>query len=254
MSEGRDDLSRETLNAYADGELSPAEMTRVAALLAKRPDLQAYVENQARLKHHLQESFAPLLGEPIPERLLQATLARRTSPVPAWRVRLQEFFTWNVVGPAAATLAAGLLVAVVVERFASEQTPFVKSFENGRILAQGKLAQALDDQLASNAQAGPVRIGLSFQSKQGRDCRTFEWISAAVSTSGVACRVGADWHVAALATEARHANDTAAYQTAGAEMPQSIRSTVSAIISGQPFDAADERDARAHHWAGVGSH
>lgn len=253
MSKDRENLSRETLDAYADGELSPAEMTRVAALIANRADLQAYVEKQAQLKRQLQESFAPLVREQIPDRLLQATLAGRSSGTAAWRNRWREFFTWNVIGPAAATLAAGLLVAIAVERVSPEQGPFVRSSENGRILAQGELARALDSQLASSAQTGPVRIGLSFRSKQGQDCRTFEWISAAVSTSGVACHAGADWHVAALATAARQANDQVTYQMVGAEMPQAIRSTVSTMISGQPFDAADERAARSHRWAGGAS-
>ena len=117
--------------------------------------------------------------------------------------------------------------------------------------ARDDLARELDDQLASNAQPGEsVRIGLSFRNKQGSDCRTFAWVAGSVSTSGIACHVAGDWHVAALATEARQAHDRTAYQTAGAAMPDSIRSTVSAMIAGQPFDPAEERAARAARWAG----
>ena len=248
-----EDLNRETLDAYVDGELPPAEMTRVAALIEERPDLRAYVESQQRLTLHLQESFAPLMNEPIREQLQQRISSfaeKRSARMSIATERLREFFTWNVVGPAAATLAAGLLVGIVVERFVPE--PFVASISNGQVLAQGELAHALNDQLAANASPTEVvRVGLSFRSKQGHDCRTFEWAAASVSTNGVACHFASGWHLAALVTEPRRANDAATYQTAGAGMPDAIRATVSLMISGQSFDPAEERAARAGHWAGT---
>jgi hypothetical protein len=257
MSEGNEVLSRATLDAYADGELPPAEMSRIAALIERRADLRAYVESQERLRHHLQTSFEPVMNEPIPERLEQLihSAVRKGPTRPSiLKERLREFFTWNVIGPAAATLAVGLFVGLAVERFVPEAAPFVRSTQSGQILAQGELAHALDDQLAANASPNEVvRVGLSFRSKQGRDCRTFEWTAASVSTSGVACHATGGWHLAALVTQPRHANDAAAYQTAGAGMPDAIRSTVSAMISGEPFDPADERAARAAQWAGGNS-
>ena len=254
MSEGNEDLGRETLNAYCDGELPAEEMTRIAALLEKRPDLRAYVEGQERLRRHLHESFAPLMNEPIAQRLQAlVTSSSNNKRATVVRERLREFFTWNVVGPAAATLAAGLLVGIVVERVVPEPGPFVGSASTGQILAEGALAHALDDQLASNPQSGQhVQIGLSFRSRQGRDCRTFVWNGDAQSTSGIACRFGADWRVAVLASQTRRVEDRATYQMAGASMPNSIRDAVSAMISGQPFGPDEERAARAAHWAGAG--
>lgn len=256
MSEGYEDLSRETLNAYADGELSPSDMTRIATLLEKHPDLRAYVESQERLRHRLQVSFAPVMNEPVPERLRQLvdSFAGKTRAGKFLvRDRLREHWTWNVIGPAFAALAVGLLVGIVIQRFEPESGPFIGAGPNGEILARGELAHALDDRLASNASASDVvRVGLSFRSKQRRDCRTFEWATGSVSTSGVACHFVGGWHLAALVSEPRPADDAAAYRTAGAEMPDAIRGIVSAMISGQPFDPSAERAARASHWAGAG--
>src|SRR3546814_18311004 len=47
--------------------------------------------------------------------------------------------------------------------------------EQGRLIASGALAKALDSQLASNQpQNARVRIGLSFRDREGRYCRSFD--------------------------------------------------------------------------------
>ena len=252
MSEGKEHLTREMLDAFVDGELPPADMTRMAALIEKRADLRAYVESQEKLKHHLRDSFSQVLHQAIPAQIgrLIASAAKRPVGKSRWSDWLREFFAWGVAGPAAATLAVGLVVGLFVGRF--QPAPFVASVSNGQILAQGELAHALDVQLAANASSKEiVRIGLSFRSKQGDDCRTFEWMSSSVSTDGVACHIAGKWNLAALVNAPRHPNDTAAYQTAGATMPDAIRGTVSAMISGEPFDPSGEEAARAAHWTGA---
>jgi hypothetical protein len=119
------------------------------------------------------------------------------------------------------------------------------------VLAQGELAGALSQQLASSDQSGRrTRIGISFRGRSGLDCRTFEWSGTTTAANGVACHTGGEWAVAALATTARTANDQSAYQMAGAAMPDTIRNTVNEMIAGLPYDAAAERAARDAHWSG----
>ncbi len=255
MSGEKPDFSRETLDAYVDGELAPEEMTRVAALLAERGDLKSYVEAQLALRNRLQDSFAPLLAEPIPDRLQQALRAGKTQSrlvTASWRARVGEYLSWRVAVSAAASLAFGLIIGIAIERSAPTETPFVRSAQNGQVLAQGELAGALTEQLAASDRRGQhARIGISFRGRNGLDCRTFEWLGATTTANGVACHSGGDWAVAALATTARTANDRAEYQTAGAAMPDAIRNFVNDMISGEPFDAAAERAARAAHWSGA---
>ena len=253
MSGENRDTGRETLDAYVDGELPPAEMTRIGALLAERADLKSYVDDQIALKTRLQASFAPLLVEAIPDRLqqaLHATLPRlRTA---SWRARISQYLSWNVAVPAAASLVFGLIIGIAIERSGPAELPFVRSFSNGQVVAQGELADALNVQLASAGRSAPhAHIGLSFRSRNGEDCRTFEWRGEATVTSGVACHAADEWAVAATATTARTANDQAAYQMAGVGMPDAIRNTVNAMIAGEPYNAAAERAARGAHWRGA---
>jgi hypothetical protein len=249
MSGEMPNFSRETLDAYIDGELAPEEMTRVAALLAERADLKSYGDAQLALRIRLSDSFAPLMAEPMPERM-QQTL-RRAKQKPSWRARLDEYLSWRIAVPVAASLAFGLVIGIAVERSAQTELPFVRSSRSGQVLAQGELAGALSEQLASSDQTGRrARIGISFRSRSGLDCRTFEWLGTTTGANGVACHSGSDWAVVALATTARTANDQTSYQMAGATMPDAIRNVVNDMIAGAPFDSAVERAARDAHWSG----
>ena len=252
MSGEKPDISRETLDAYVDGELAPLDMTRVAALLTERAELKAYVDAQLALRNRLSDSFAPLMAEPISDRLqqtLRTPTPRRSTA--AWRAWFGETLSWRVAIPVAASLSFGLIIAFAIERSAQTDLPFVRSSQNGQVLAQGELAGALSNQLASSDQSRQrARIGISFRSRNGLDCRTFEWLGTTTATNGVACHTGGDWAVAAMATTTRNANDQSPYQMAGAAMPETIRNTVSEMIAGAPYDAAAERTARAAHWSG----
>lgn len=253
MSGKTPEIKRETLDAYVDGELTPDAMTRVAALLAERADLKAYVDSQIALRNRLSDSFVPLMAEPIPDRL-QWTLRAATPRlhVASRRGWLGKFFSWRVGVPLAASLAFGLIIGVAIERSARTELPFIRSSQNGQVLAQGELADALSEQLAaSNQNSRRARIGISFRSRMGLDCRTFEWLGATMATNGVACHAGGEWAVAALITTRRIANDRAAYQMAGAAMPDAIRNVVNEMIAGAPYDAVAEHAARDTHWSGA---
>lgn len=248
MSGEKPEISRQTLDAFIDGELTPEEMTRFAAILAERAELKAYVDAQITLRNRLSDSFAPLMAEPIPDRLQHALRAS----TPSWRARIGEYLSLNVAVPAAASLAFGLIIGIAIERSAQTSLPFVRSSSSGELLAQGELAGALSEQLASSDQRGQrVRIGISFRNRNGLDCRTFEWLGTTTASSGVACHTRGDWAVAALAATMRPANDRSPYQMAGAAMPDAIRNTVNDMIAGAPYDAAAERAARAARWSGT---
>jgi hypothetical protein len=239
------------LDAFIDGELSMTERQEIEAFLAKRPDLAAYVEQQSGLRRRLADAFAPMMDEAIPQRLRDAVVS---SPVSA-RFRAAAWLraaadnvarvpvVLRVAVPATA-LACGLLLGVWFE---SGPRPDFQTSPGGRMVAQSELAEALSRQLASAGvpQSGP-RIGISFRNRNGQNCRSFLVPGGGASTAGVACREGGDWVVAALA--AAPGQTPGAYQQAGADMPEVIRSAVSAMIDGEPFDAAAERAAREAGW------
>jgi hypothetical protein len=259
MSQRASDPTPAELGAFVDGELPPQEMARIATLIAARPDLEAIVSRQMRMRAQLAAVFAPPLQEPVPRPLQDAA---RNTPI-SWRARLlaqgralrdrlASRWVWRIAIPAAATLALGLVAGVAIDRLVSISPLIERSPETGQMVAQGQLARVLNDQLASaggtSQQAG---VGISFRNRNGQDCRTFEVAGDTNEISGIACRAKGNWAIAALASQKRESNTSSAYQMAGSEMPDVIRKAVGAMIVGAPFDAQAERRARDRQWQGV---
>jgi hypothetical protein len=242
--------TRETLAAFVDGELDAAETSRVAALIERDQGLKAYVEDQERLRDGLRAVFADIVSAPVPTRLLATA---EHTPI-SFRVRLTrwlEDFSGRGGNPVvrfavpALTLALGLVIGIGVERNATSPAEFVPSA--GQIVARADLADALEKRLASDAQSGPARVGLTFRDKDGTTCRSFQVANGTSTTDGFACRERGEWRVGALVTG--HESATGGqYALAGSEMPDSLRAAISARISGTPLDAAAERQARDQRW------
>lgn len=231
-----DDTDIEILTAFLDGELPPEEAARVAALLATRPDLDAWVNRQQRLRGSLRDAFAEVSDAPVPAQLAALT---RTAPI-SWRWRMAQAFHgafWKTWVPAGAALATGLAIGVALHPSGDLTS------HGGQVMAQGALADALDRQLASagDTATGP-HIGVSFRNHSGQDCRTFTQGEQA----GLACRETDGWMVGMLVRQP--VEPSAAYQMAGSALPDAIRNAVAAEIQGAPFDAAAEKAARDQGW------
>ena|SRR5579863_678218 len=226
--------THETLSAFIDGELPPKEMERIAALLAERPDLDAWVRRQEALRTGIKSAFSEVMTAPPPSRLVRAA---KGAPI-SWRWRIRDFATPRVWAPAGAALALGLVIGIALRPgsdFASR---------DGQMMAQGALATALNDKLASDGDTGSgPRIGISFRNRDGRYCRTFD----ADAQSGLACHGDKGWAIALLAAHPQ-AESSGAYRMAGSEMPDTIRAAIGATIEGEPFDAAAEKMARDQNW------
>ncbi len=244
--------TQEKLDAFVDGELPMDETRAIEVLLITRPDLKTYVERQHRLRQTLTDAFSPLMDEAIPQRLRDAVMSTRAASglqAQSWLRVLGEtvtdanFLLLSVV-PTAAELACGLLIGVVLQH--GTPSDFVTT-SAGQMVAQGKLADALTNRLASagTSASGP-HIGVSFRNRNGQDCRSFTIPGTNASTAGVACRAGDGWVVAALT--AAPGKSRSAYQQAGSDMPPVIRDVVSSMIAGEAFDAAAERAARDRGW------
>lgn len=229
--------TRENLSAFIDGELPPKEMERIAALLATRPDLDAWVKQQEMLRAGIKTAFSDLVTARPPEALIRAV---ETAPI-SWRWRLQQAWrgtalrTWI---PAGVALAAGLLIGIGLT------PPGDIASRGGLIVAQGALASALDKGLASEgAPASGPRIGVTFKDRDGRYCRSFD----TDGQSGFACHEGAGWGIAMLAARP-HAESSGPYHMAGSEMPDIMRAAIAARIQGEPFDKTAEKAARDRGW------
>jgi hypothetical protein len=141
----------------------------------------------------------------------------------------------------AASLVLGALVAWQVLA-PGEGAPIVAG--QGALLAQGGLARALDQQLASEQRGEePVLIGLTFKSRDGSFCRSFEM--RAVLTAGLACRAGSQWQVTSTDSSLAPQGEL---QQAGSALSPAILRAIEARVDGAALDAEAERSAQLAGW------
>lgn len=246
-------VSDATVMAYVDGELDPGERAAFEAALAIDTELARRVSAQRALTARLRGAFQPVIEEPVPERLLSAvrgapTAAPSVASIASARAtrterkeRAKRRWAWPEFGAIAASVAVGLLVGHFV---LTSKDPLIS--RDGDLVADGVLASALSNQLAANqSRSAPVRIGVSFRSKNGDLCRTFA-LHGTQPLTGLACRDREDWRIDVLARGA--AGSSGAMEQAGSAMPEVIARAVDASITGEAFDAAAEEAARRHQW------
>ncbi|MES3021175.1 MAG: hypothetical protein V4857_06270 [Pseudomonadota bacterium] len=252
-------FSDDTLMAYADGELDAATRAAIEQAMRADPAVAARVGQHRALRADVFGAFAGALKEPVPQGLqgmlrtgtvvqLDAVRSARAQaagqPAPAPRRR----WSWPEWGALAATLVIGVLAGSMgIGSTTGEPQLAALDAKAGTLMAQGKLAAALSNQLSGAPPAGgEVRIGLTFAAKDGNYCRSF----ALSGTAGLACHGEAGWSIPVL-TEAG-GDAPGAYRRAGVAMPGPVLEAIDARIEGQSLDAAAEHAAQQQGWARKG--
>lgn len=244
-------LTDQELMAYADGEMPLMDAKRVEAAMAEDPPLAARVARFRAVRRALHTAYDSVLTEPIPERLralLGDVAASEPAPerAPVVDLAAQREKRQPRFGPPAwAAIAASLIVGVLVGRAVLPSGDLI--VDNGRY-AGADLTRVLDTRLASDSenQSGATRVGLTFRATDGDICRTFSHTARAASISGLACREGERWAVQ-LAVQG---DAQGQFRQAGADA-SAVLNAMDAMISGEPFDATQERASRDQNWAPV---
>ena len=240
-------FSDEMLMAYVDRELDAAASAAIDAAIARDAELAARVERQRRLRVAVHAAFEPILQEPMPKRLLDA--ASGTAPVSS-ASRAQRRWAWFEWSAMAASVVLGVLIGGVFIGD-SRRAPAVDPgsdlvAERGHVVARGGLALALSEQLASTQKPdAPVRMGLTFLSKNGEYCRTFALEKGAAA--GLACSSAGEWRIQVIA-QADRAGTSCDYRTAAAQLPPAVLREVDVRIQGGSLDAEAERAAQQRGW------
>lgn len=232
-------VSDETFFAWLDGELDAEEAARVASAVEADPELAAKAERHREMQGRLKGAFDQVLTAPVPgsiaaaarERAAVVDLAERRD---ARRAPSSGLPKWAAF---AATLAIGLLAGMLVPLRGDGPV----TLEDGKVYAAGALDDALDSELASAPSGGAVRVNLTFRDQGGAICRSFVESGA----SGLACRDGARWQVRGLFTGPE--GQDGAYRMA-AGMDPNLAALISSAMAGDPFDAAQEKAAKAKGW------
>ena len=222
-------IDRETLIAYADGELNDIERARVERAIAADPALGDEVAKHRRLRDRLAAAYAPVADAPVPERFARL-LHEEPSVVSLDAAREKRRSRFAV--PQWAAIAASLVIGLAVGQSLDRR-------DEGSIVIAGKLEHALDTQLASAQPAdAAVRIGLSFRATDGALCRTFERRSLA----GIACHEDGEWRLRRASWSP--GQGTEYRQASSGEMAAAAQ----AMMAGEPFDAVAEKMARDRGW------
>ena len=232
-------MTDEQIAAYADGELTGEELAAAEAAISNDPAIARKVEVHRALRSQLGEHFAPVLEQPVPERLTsllqgEAAMDNVASFAAARQKRglPPAVRRWApIAGPA---IAAALALAVLVPGTGGNDVP------DG--YAGATLAAALDQQLVS--EQGPdaaTRILLSFEDQQGQLCRTFR----SGESGGIACRDHTGWKLEvgmmldrAQSTQFRQAGSEAELMEAAQDM------AAGGALTAEQEAAARERDWR----------
>ena len=230
-------IQDELFFAWLDGELDEEAAGRVAAAVAASPDLAARAEQHRQLAAGLRGAFESVVEGSGAAPRFEPSEVIDLGAMAAERDRRRSWLAAPQLAAMAASLAVGLLIGT---QFIGPAVSPV-AVEGGHLVATASLGKALDTSLASTpADEGP-RVGLTFRDASGRYCRSFSDASA----SGLACRQGGRWQVEGLfpAAEGRGGD----YRMAGGEGPR-LAALIDETISGEPFDAGQEKAARDGGW------
>jgi negative regulator of sigma E activity len=164
-------VSEELISAYLDGELNTEERTLVEQALADSPDLRRFYQDLQGIQAGLRAlprqrssvDFAARITaqiardslRPLPTEDQIVTPARRgaKSKTPAWR-------SWQVMVPAAASLVAMVLVAVLaVSSWRPDAAAPVRSFVASQAPDGGQRISAPREQVAHGATSIPSPAG-----------------------------------------------------------------------------------------------
>ena len=239
-------VSREELAAYADGELDAGRAAEVAALVDADPKLARQVAAHRAMKAQLSAHFAPILDQPVPERLttlltpadrqvIDFAAERQVIDFAAERGRRAQrrgLPRWSYF--AAPAMAAALALALFIPR-GGGNSPMGD-------YANAQLASALDSQLAAQQGGGAAtRILISFQNRKGEYCRAF----SDPAQSGIACRDPSGWRLADLGPGS--AAGGASYRQAGSDFA-ALMAKAQDMAAGPALDASAEQAARTRDW------
>ena len=229
-------IDDEKFFAWLDGELPPEEAALVEAEVAKSHELSRAAEQHRAMQARLKTAFDPIADAPVPERL--RSQAEVIDFAAARRAREERRGTspaqWTAL---AATLAIGIFGGAMLAPHSSG----LVEVQGGRLYAASALNQALDTELASAPDKGPVRIGLTFRDQSGALCRTF----TNLQSSGLACRGGSRWQLRGLF--AAPEGQGGSFRMA-AGMDPSLAALVNSTMAGDPLDAAQEKSAKERGW------
>ena len=226
-------MNDEDFYAWLDGELDGDAAASMAARVAGDPALAARAAQHRALGDRVRGAFASVIADNVaPPRMTADVVdltARRTPHARGFGL------------PQWAAMAATLVVGLVAGQLVGGSSDGPVEQRGGTMVAAASLDRALGAQLASAGNDGPIRVGMTFRSRDGAICRSFTDGGA----SGLACRDGDAWRLEGLLAAPQSPNGD--YRMAAGEDPR-LAALIEDRIAGEPFDSVAEKAARDANW------
>lgn len=245
MSE-RFELNDELLCAYMDGELDPEARARVEQALVDDAGARVRLERMRAADERLKAEIPlPALqpNDPLSARILDG------KPVPP---RVSRPSRWGVAISALAAGISGIVVGFVLSRSQEPKVvPVVASVTSASTSLSGASSNQLLLATLENGESGKaavegdrsVQIILTFESDDGRYCRTFGARDASASAEGVACRNAGQWQVVAWDGTA---DPGEGFRAAGAS--ELLDDAMDRLGGSPALEVAEERALIEQHW------
>jgi len=246
-------FSDDILMAFANGELDEATRRQVELAIHRDPLIAEKVRRHRALRAKVDEAFSTSLDEEVPQRLhagarsgkvvhLDSVRPLKVAPPPAPVPKPR--WSWPQWGALAATLVVGVLAGSLGYKSADDAATLAAvEVDSGVLMAEGKLAAALNLQLASSGtERGGMKVGISFIARSGAYCRSFSMPKLV----GLACQQENGWIIPILVKDEPI---TGALNRQGElAMPSAVLAAIDERIVGRALDAEAEKLAQQRGW------
>jgi hypothetical protein len=259
-------LSDETLMAYADGQLMPAEMARIERLLASDSELRTRLEVFRTTGRDLTSLFDDHLNAPLPPRLKRFTLAPQADLSKIFdlgsrrqRQLLPGFWGFRLAAASAAILAVGIGIGWVTHgspRGSGADLGGLIRIADDRMIAGPPLQLALNTLPSGKEAALPLSEGksltmavpLSFVDHSQNYCRRYEiGVLSNEHYGGIACHSDGEWKIKLHAILSPRSTQSGKVSPAGNEN-KALDAAVMAIIDGDALGREDEAAVIGKGW------
>ena len=263
-------FSDETLMAYASGELDDATRRAVDDAMRTDGSVARRVAQLRATRGVRSVAFGQRADENAPRRqslprhganVVQLDAVRAYRAAHQQTAKRRGWRRWSYLewGAMAGVLTIGLVAGKFgLTYLQANWPPDAPSIgvsagpvlaRDGMLAAQGKLQQALNQQLAGGASDdGGVRIGVSFIAGDGGYCRSFTLSGSAQEMSGLACRSGEEWRIPVLAQDVKQAPQAGGYRALSSDTPAAVLEAIDQRIAGPELDIKGEQEALRKNW------
>ncbi|MRV75325.1 hypothetical protein GJ700_26770 [Duganella sp. FT92W] len=244
-------FSDDILMAYAGGGLDQATRAEIESAMERDAVLaQRVAAHQAQLQRQAQPRMAvPRRGATVVQ-LAAVRATRAATQQAARRARKVQHWSWLEWSAVFMAMALGAAAGkfLLTDWQPEAQAPASVAWRDGALIAQGRLALALDQAPggAAGVYGGTVRIASSFVATDGSYCRGFTATSSGQEMAGLACKSGGAWKLPIWMQTTKPAQAGAV--KAGLDLPAAVQAVMEQRSGGQLLDAAAEHDALQKGW------